>query len=32
LRRLGLVDVADLDGGFATWTAARLPVTRTGSG
>jgi rhodanese-related sulfurtransferase len=28
LQRLGLVNATDLDGGFAAWIAARLPVTR----
>jgi 3-mercaptopyruvate sulfurtransferase SseA len=28
LRRLGLVNASDLDGGFAAWAVARLPVTR----
>jgi rhodanese-related sulfurtransferase len=26
LRRLGLAEVADLDGGFQAWRAANLPV------
>jgi rhodanese-related sulfurtransferase len=30
LQRLGLVNATDLDGGFAAWTAAGLPVTRAG--
>ena len=28
LQRLGLVNATDLDGGFAAWAAAGLPVTR----
>jgi rhodanese-related sulfurtransferase len=32
LQRLGLVNATDLDGGFAAWAEAGLPVTRTGSG
>jgi len=28
LQRLGLVNATDLDGGFAAWVAAGLPVTR----
>jgi rhodanese-related sulfurtransferase len=31
LQRLGLVNANDLDGGFAAWAAAGLPVTRAGS-
>jgi rhodanese-related sulfurtransferase len=32
LQQLGLVNATDLDGGFAAWTAAGLPVTRPGNG
>lgn len=32
LQRLGLVNATDLDGGFAAWAGAGLPVTRPGSG
>ena len=32
LQRLGLVHATGLDGGFAAWAAAGLPVTRPGSG
>lgn len=32
LQRLGLANATDLDGGFAAWAAAGLPVTRPGSG
>jgi len=31
LQRLGLVNATDLDGGFAAWAAAGLPVTPAGS-
>jgi rhodanese-related sulfurtransferase len=32
LQRLGLVNATDLDGGFAAWAAAGLPVTRLEAG
>jgi rhodanese-related sulfurtransferase len=32
LQRLGLVNATDLDGGFAAWAAAGLPVTRASTG
>jgi rhodanese-related sulfurtransferase len=32
LQRLGLVNATDLDGGFAAWAAAGLPVTPAGHG
>jgi rhodanese-related sulfurtransferase len=32
LQRLGLVNATDLDGGFAAWAAAGLPVVRPGDG
>ena len=31
LQCLGLVNATDLDGGFAAWAAAGLPVTRSGT-
>lgn len=32
LQRLGLINVTDLDGGFAAWAAAGLPLTRSSPG
>ena len=31
LQRLGLVNATDLDGGFAAWAAAGVPVTQAGN-